>query len=104
MGLIIKATEAKSITIQGTELTMPEIYARIRFVGDFNGTLIEGEVQTFASKLTFAENKPIYTDVPIGGYRAELQINEQQDLETAHKYAKMAYEQLGYEVIIDLPA
>jgi predicted ATPase len=102
MGLIIKATETKSITIQGTELTLSEIYARIRFVGDFTGSLIEGEVQTFTSKLTYAENKPIFTDVPIGGYRAELQIDEQQTLETAHKYAKLAYEQLGYEVIIDL--
>ena len=102
MGLIIKSTAEKSITIQGTELTMPEIYARIRFVGDFNGTLIEGEVQTFANKLTFSENKPIYTDVPIGGYRAELQPDEQQTLETAHKYAKLAYEQLGYEVVVDI--
>lgn len=27
---------------------------------------------------------------------------ETQSLETAHKYAKLAYEQMGYEVIIDL--
>lgn len=102
MAIIIKATETKSITIQGTELTLPEVYGRIRFVGDFTGTLIEGEVQTFTSKLTYAENKPIFTDVPIGGYRAELQPNEQQTLDIAHKYAKMAYEQLGYEVVIDI--
>jgi len=27
---------------------------------------------------------------------------EVQSLDTAHKYAKLAYEQMGYEVIIEL--
>ena len=29
---------------------------------------------------------------------------EVQSLDTAHKYAKLAYEQMGYEVIIDMTA
>jgi hypothetical protein len=33
---------------------------------------------------------------------ANLEPNETQSLETAHKYAKIAYEGQGYEVVIDL--
>jgi hypothetical protein len=102
MALIIKATENKKITISGTGIELPEVYGRIRFLGDFNGTSIQGEVMTFANSQTFAEGKILYTDVPIGNYQAELSEGEIQSLETAHKYGKLAYEQQGYEVIIDL--
>ena len=102
MALIIKATEDKKITISGTVIELPEVYGRIRFLGDFNGKSIEGEVMTFASGETFAEGKQLYTDVPIGSYKSELVEGEIQSLETAHKYAKLAYEQMGYEVEIKL--
>ena len=69
MAILIKATADKKITISGTGIELPEVYGRIRFLEDFNGTTIQGEVQS---------------------------------LDTAHKYAKLAYEQMGYEVIIDL--
>ena len=102
MAILIKATEEKKITISGTNLELPEVYGRIRFVGDFSGTAIEGEVATFANIATFEEGKMLYTDVPIGSYKANLEEDEVQSLETAHKYAKIAYEQMGYEVIIDM--
>jgi predicted ATPase len=102
MAILIKATEEKKITISGTGIELPDVYGRIRFLGDFSGTSIEGEVATFANKVTFLENKMLYTDVPIGNYKSNLESGEVQSLETAHKYAKLAYEQLGYEVIIDM--
>lgn len=102
MAILIKATADKKITISGTGIELPEIYGRIRFLGDFSGTSIQGEIATFANKETFAEGKMLYTDVPVGSYQYELEAGETQSLETAHKYAKLAYEQLGYEVIIDL--
>jgi hypothetical protein len=71
-------------------------------LGDFPGNTIEGEVATFANAETFAEGKILYTDVPIGNYKSNLEEGEVQSLETAHKYAKIAYEQQGYEVIIDM--
>jgi hypothetical protein len=104
MALIIKATEDKKITISGTGIELPEVYGRIRFLGDFNGTTIQGEVATFANKETFLEGKMLYTDVPVGSYQSELEVGEVQSLDTAHKYAKLAYEQMGYEVIIDMTA
>ncbi len=102
MAILIKATAEKEITITGTELTLPEVYGRIRFVGDYSGTKIQGEVMTFASKVSFDQGKNIYTDVPLGSYEAELELEEVQSLDTAHKYAKIAYENMGYEVIIDI--
>ena len=78
------------------------MYGRIRFLGDFSGTSIEGEVATFANKVTFEEGKMLYTDVPIGSYKSDLEVGETQSLDTAHKYAKIVYEQMGYEVVIDL--
>ena len=104
MAILIKATEEKKILISGTEIELLEVYGRIRFLGDFSGTSIEGEVATFASKATFEEGKMLYTDVPIGSYKSDLEPTETQSLETAHKYAKLAYEQMGYEVIIDMTA
>jgi hypothetical protein len=102
MAILIKATEEKKITISGTGIELPSVYGRIRFLGDFNGKSIEGEVMTYANSQTFAEGKQLYTDVPIGSYRADLQEGEVQSLETAHKYAKIAYEQQGYLVDIIL--
>jgi len=102
MAILIKATKQKKIIISGTDIELQEVYGRIRFLGDFTGTTIEGEVATFANIATFEEGKMLYTDVPIGNYQSNLEAGEVQSLETAHKYAKLAYEQLGYEVIIDM--
>lgn len=102
MAILIKATEDKKITISGTGIELPEVYGRIRFLGDFSGKSIQGEVATFANMATFEESKMLYTDVPTGAYQADLEAGEVQSLETAHKYAKIAYEQMGYEVIIDI--
>lgn len=104
MAILIRATEDKKITISGTSIELPEVYGRIRFLGDFNGTTIQGEVATFANKETFLESKMLYTDVPVGSYQSELEAGEVQSLDTAHKYAKLAYEQMGYEVIINITA
>ena len=102
MAILIKATKDKKITISGTDIEVPEVYGRIRFLGDFSGTTIQGEVATFANADTFTEGKMLYTDVPVGSYQSQLEVGEIQSLETAHKYAKIAYEQMGYEVVIDV--
>lgn len=102
MGLIINATEQKKIVITGTDIELPSVYGRLRFVGDFSGKDIQAEVMTFANISTFNEGKMLYTDVPIGSFTQPLEEGEVQSLDTAHKYAKIAYEQMGYEVVIDL--
>jgi hypothetical protein len=102
MALIIKATEQKKINIAGTELELSEIYGRIEFVGRADGKTIEIATATYTSKATFEQGKPVFTDIPSGNVNAQIEPTEEQTINTAHKYGKMAYEQLGYEVIIDM--
>ena len=42
------------------------------------------------------------TDVQQGSFTVEIQTTEIQSIDTAHEYGKLAYEQMGYEVIIDM--
>jgi hypothetical protein len=103
MGLIIKATEEKSIKIVGTEIILESVYGRIEFAGRANGKTLEIAIATYASKEAYiAGASSMSTDVQQGSFTVEIEPTEVQSLETAHKYAKLAYEQMGYEVIIDL--
>ena len=43
----------------------------------------------------------LYTDILSGNIVATLEPGEIQSLETAEKYAKLGFEQLGYEVVIN---
>lgn len=103
MAILIKATADKKIIISGTEIELPQVYGRIRYLADFNGKSIEAEVATFASGQTFKEGKSLYTDIVSGSFKVDLKEDEVQSLEVAHSYAKLAYEQQGYEVEIINP-
>jgi hypothetical protein len=101
MGLIIKATEEKSIKIVGTDITLESVYGRIEFAGRANGRILEIAIATYASKEAFEESaSAMSTDVQQGSFTVEIQPTETQSIETSHKYTKLAYEQLGYEVEI----
>jgi predicted ATPase len=102
MSIQIKATETKEILIAGTEFKLSEVYGRLEFAARANGTTLEISVATFVNSVTYAEGKILYTDIPQGNINATLEEGEFQSLDTAHKYAKLAYEQLGYEVTINL--
>ena len=103
MGLIIKSTEEKTITIQGTTIEVPEVYSRLEFAGRADGKTLEIASMTYASKEAYTSGAAVLsTNVPMGNINAELQEGEMQSVETAHTYAKAAYEQQGYEVVIDL--
>ena len=102
MSITIKATQDKTILISGTEIGLSEIYGRLEFVGRANGLTLEIATGTYVSKETYEEGKLLFTNIPSGNINASLEIDEEQSLETAHKYAKLAYEQLGYEVIVNI--
>ena len=103
MGLIIKATEEKSIKIVGTEITLESVYGRIEFAGRANGKTLEIAIATYASKEAFeASASTMSTDVHQGSFTVEIQPTESQSIDTAHEYGKLAYKQMGYEVIIQL--
>lgn len=102
MSLTVKSTESKKIIISGTEVELPQVYIRIRFLGDYDGKTIEAETSTFANSQCFKEGKVIHTDVPIGNFKAVLAEDEIQSIEIIHDYAKKTYEEMGYEVEISL--
>jgi hypothetical protein len=103
MGLIIKSTENKKITIQGTAIEVPEVYGRLEFAGRADGKTLEVAIANYASKEAFdggASSLPC--DVPNGNFTVELQSGEMQSIETAHSYSQKAFIDLGYDVVIDL--
>ena len=96
MAILIKANKEKSITISGTELKLDSIYARLEFAARADGKTLEIAVATYASKTTFESNQPIFTDVQQGTFTVEILPTELQDINSANKYASLAYEQMGY--------
>jgi hypothetical protein len=101
MGLFIRPTEEKTIKISGTDIELNEVYGRIEFVGRQDGKTLEIATTTFVNKQTYAEGKPIFTDIPQGNFYTQLENGEVQSIQTALDYAKIGFEQLGYEVTID---
>ena len=101
MGLFIRPTEEKTIKISGTDIELNEVYGRIEFVGRQDGKTLEIATTTFVNKQTYTEGKPIFTDIPQGNFYTQLEIGEVQSIQTALDYAKIGFEQLGYEVTID---
>jgi hypothetical protein len=103
MGLIINATEEKSITIVGTDITLKSVYGRIEFAGRADGKTLEVAVATYASKEAFTSGASVLsTNVQQGSFNVEILPTEIQSIDTAHTYAVKAFEQLGYECVIDL--
>lgn len=99
MGLIIKG----QIKIQGTEIELPEVYGRLEFAGRSDGKTLEIAVATYASKTAFTSGASVLsTNVQQGNMNVELKEGEMQSIDTAHEYAKQAFEQLGYTVEIDM--
>lgn len=103
MGLLINSTEEKKITITGTEIEVPSVYGRIEFAGRADGKTLEIAIATYASRDAFLNGASVLsTNVPQGNFNVEIQPTEMQSIETAHTYGKLAYEQMGYEVVIDM--
>jgi hypothetical protein len=101
MGLIISG----KITITGTEIDVPSVYGRIEFAGRADGKTLEVVVATYASKEAFTSGASVLsTNVQQGSFNVEILPTEIQSVDTAHKYGKQAFEQMGYEVTIDLTA
>lgn len=100
MALIINPTDEKQIYIEGTELSLPYIYARTEYVCRADGKTMEATIVPFASDRSYATGKPIFTTLESGNIRIECKAGEEQGLQTAELYLKAAYEELGYSVTI----
>jgi hypothetical protein len=99
MGLLVSATAEKKILIQGTEIELPSVYARLEYGARANGVTLEIAAATYDSKDAYeAGASVLLTDVPMSNITVELQEGEMQDLSSAEFYAKANYEELGYIV------
>jgi hypothetical protein len=104
MALIIKSTEQKQLNVRNSSINLTSIYGRLAFVGGADGRSLEIGIDTYESKEKFVQNTEsmLLTDFPQGSIRATIEVDEVQSIETAHKYGKIAVEQLGYECEIDM--
>lgn len=103
MALIIKPKGQNIIEIPGADIQLESLYVRIDFGGRADGKTIEFAPSSFKSKEKFVEGKSIVTNIPMQGMAVNIDTSiEVQSVETAHKYAKLYFEQLGYDVTIEL--
>jgi hypothetical protein len=103
MGLIINSTEENKIIITGTTIEVPSVYGRLEFAGRADGKTLEISVATYASKEAYETGaSALSTNVPMGNLTVEIKPDEVQGLDTAHEYGKIAFENAGYIVVIDL--
>ena len=103
MALIIKPKDKNVIEIPGADIQLKELYVRIEFAGRADGKSIEFAPMGFLSKAKFDEGKPVTTNLVMQTLSTPIDTTvEKQSVETAHKYAKLYFEQLGYDVTIEL--
>jgi hypothetical protein len=103
MALTIKTTETKEIHVQGTEITLDEVYVRLEFGCRQDGINIEVSFYSYLNKLSYQNNNYLPTDIPLNNFNFQIDPeNEIQGLEIVHEKCKEHFENLGYECVIDL--
>jgi hypothetical protein len=102
MALEICGTSEKKIIIAGTTVEIPSVYNRLEFAALIDGVSIEIGNHMFQNQSFFEQRIGINTDVPVENIYATIDVGagESQNLAAAEKYAKLAYESLGYIVNI----
>jgi hypothetical protein len=103
MALIITPTQEKKIHVQGTEIELPQVYNRLEFGCRPNGIAMEIAFYTYSDRAAYDEGSYLPTDLPTGNLTRDLDpLTQTQSVESAHELAKTWYEELGYEVEINL--
>lgn len=103
MALIITPTQDKKIHVQGTTIELPQVYNRLEFGCRPNGVAMEIAFYTYATKTAYSEGNAVPTDLPTTNLIVDIDpLIATQSVESAHELAKAHYEELGYEVVIDL--
>jgi hypothetical protein len=103
MALIITPTIDKKIYIQGTTIELRQVYNRLEFGCRPNGISMEIAFYTYADKAAFDAGNHLPTDLPTGNLTQDIDpLTQVQSVQSAHELAKTYYENLGYNVMIDL--
>jgi len=89
----------KAILVQGTEIELTEIYVRIVFTCNLDGSLTI-TYKTYQNADAYLAGKEIATDVINITYNFVILPTETQSLETALLYMQNEFIQLGYNAIV----
>ena len=103
MGLLIQPTQDKKIHIKGTEIELNQVYIRLEFGCRPNGQDVEISFYTYANKSAYQTGNYLPTDLPVGNISKSIDLATQtQSVQTVHDLTKIYFEELGYQVTIDL--
>ena len=103
MALVITPTQDKKIHVQGTSIELPQVYNLIEFGCRPNGTTMELAFYTYADRTAYETGNYLPTDLPTSNLTLDIDpVTQTQGLQAAHELAKTYYEDLGYQVTIDL--
>lgn len=101
MALIIKSTNSENaIRINFTDTYIPEVYARVEYRGLQTGKKLEVYIIPYLDVTSYENEQYLDSTLPTFSHVVNILETEEQNLETANKYAKIMYENLGYEVTI----
>jgi hypothetical protein len=89
----------KAILVQGTDIELTEIYVRIVFTCNLDGS-ITVTYKTYQNADAYIAGKEIATDVINMTYNYVILETETQSLETALLYMQNEFIQLGYNATI----
>jgi hypothetical protein len=103
MALIITPTQEKKIHVQGTEIELPQVYNRLEFGCRPNGIAMEIAFYTYSDRAAYTSGSSVPTDIPTENLTRDIDpLTQVQSVESAHELAKTYYEELGYNVVIDI--
>ena len=89
----------KAILVQGTDIELTEIYVRIVFTCNLDGS-ITVTYKTYQNADAYIAGKEIATDVINMTYNYVILPTETQSLDIALLYMQNEFIQLGYNVVI----
>ena len=89
----------KAILVQGTDIELTEIYVRIVFTCNLDGSLTV-TYKTYQNADAYLAGKEISTDVINMTYNYVILPTETQSLDIALLYMQNEFTQLGYNAII----
>jgi hypothetical protein len=109
MALLIYATETKKLTIKGTSLELPSIYARVENANSFDGLKMVGRIYSFESKELYTSEKTLLQVKELIEYDNQKTFDvdvaggEKQSVLLFHEKLRLELETAGYTVeIIEL--
>jgi len=92
--------QGKDIFIKGTDIILPNVYARMQFTANPDGRTIIASFKTYLNHDKFTEGKEIDTTIHVLNFDFSILETEVQSLEVALNYSIQKFIDLGYNAEI----